>query len=119
MIVIVIKIVIIIVIKIKIMIVIVIKVMIVIVIKIMVVIVTGHQERGTPIRIRPGDNLAQVWRVVDHLPIVVPEYLYCPTSVFVFCYLSIRNIAHILHIANTTIHISLWPLDPSARIRPE
>ena len=84
MIVIVIKIVIIIVIKIKIMIVImikimiviVIKVMIVIVIKIMVVIVTGHQERGTPIRSRPGDHLAQVRRVVDHPPIVVPKYIY-------------------------------------------
>ena len=76
---------IVIVIKIVIIIVIKIKIIIVIVIKIMIVIVTCYQERGTPIRSRPGDHLAQVRRVVDHPPIVVPEYIYIVVPQYLYC----------------------------------
>ena len=33
----------------------------------------GHQERRSPVGGRPGHNLAQVWRMVHHPAVVVPD----------------------------------------------
>ena len=38
-----------------------------------IVIEAGHQERRSPVGGRPGHNLAQVWRMVHHPAVVVPD----------------------------------------------
>ena len=40
---------------------------------IVILLEAGHQERRSPVGGRPGHNLAQVWRMVHHPAVVVPD----------------------------------------------